>query len=140
PQDEYERPLNAAAVSDTSFVDSTVSHGAAYFYTVRATALGKPRVEGPPSEEAGILYRDVYPPAAPARLDVLTAAKLVRLVSDPSPSPDVAGYIVYRAVDEGPAQPLTEKPVTDTFWTDPNVPEGKRSRYTVRAVDRHGNR
>ena len=139
PQDEYERPLNAAAVSDTSFVDSTVSHGAAYFYTVRATALGKPRVEGPPSEEAGILYRDVYPPAAPARLDVLTEAKLVRLVWDPSPSPDVAGYIVYRAVDEGPAQPLTEKPVTDTFWTDPNVPEGKRSRYTVRAVDGHGN-
>jgi len=139
PQEEYERPLNAAAVSDTSFVDTAVSHGAAYFYTVRATALGKPRIEGPPSDEAGILYRDVYPPAAPARLDALTEAKLVRLVWDPSASADVAGYLVYRAVDEGPPAPLTEKPVTDTFFTDENVPEGKRSRYTVRAVDGHGN-
>ena len=133
PQEEYERPLNAAAVSDTSFVDTAVSHGAAYFYTVRATALAKPRIEGPPSDEAGILYRDVYPPAAPARLDALTEAKLVRLVWDPSTSADVAGYLVYRAVDEGPPAALMEKPISDTFFTDENVPEGKRSRYTVRA-------
>ena len=139
PQEEYERPLNAAAVSDTSFVDTAVGHGAAYFYTVRATALAKPRIEGPPSDEAGILYRDVYPPAAPARLDALTEAKLVRLVWDPSPSADVVGYLVYRAVDEAPPAPLTEKPIPDTFFTDENVPEGKRSRYTVRAVDGHGN-
>jgi len=139
PQEEYERPLNAAAVSDTSFVDTAVSHGAAYFYTVRATALAKPRIEGPPSDEAGILYRDVYPPAAPARLDALTEAKLVRLVWDPSASADVIGYLVYRALDQGPPAPLTEKPVTDTFFTDENVPEGRRSRYTVRAVDGHGN-
>lgn len=139
PQEEYERPMNAAAVSDTTFVDTAVSHGAAYFYTVRATALAKPRIEGPPSDEAGILYRDVYPPAAPARLDALTEAKLVRLVWDPSVSADVVGYLVYRTVDQAPSAPLTEKPVTDTFFTDENVPEGKRSRYTVRAVDGHGN-
>ncbi|HEY7113127.1 MAG TPA: hypothetical protein VIA45_09375 [Thermoanaerobaculia bacterium] len=139
PQEEYERPLNAAAVANTSFVDTAVSHGASYFYTVRATALGKPRIEGPPSDEGAIVYRDVYPPAAPARLDALTEANLVRLVWDPSPSPDVAGYMVYRAVDEGPPAPITEKAVTDTFFTDEHVPEGKRSRYTVRAVDGHGN-
>ena len=97
------------------------------------------QVEGPPSDEAGILYRDVYPPAAPARLDALTEAKLVRLVWDPSTSADVAGYLVFRAVDEAPPAPLTEKPITDTFFTDEHVPEGKRSRYTVRAVDAHGN-
>ncbi len=140
PQEEYERPLNAAAVADTSLRGHCGQpYGAAYFYTVRATALAKPRIEGPPADEAGILYRDVYPPAAPARLDALSEAKLVRLVWDPVGVGRPRRLSRVRAEDEGPPAALTEKPITDTFFTDETVPEGKRYRYTVRAVDRPGN-
>jgi hypothetical protein len=34
---------------------------------------------------------------------------------------------------------LTEKPVTDTFYTDPAVSPRRRYRYTVVAVDAAGN-
>ena len=138
-QEEYERPLNSSAVAGTSYVDTAVGYGFSYLYTVRATPLGKPRVEGPPAEEVGILYRDTYPPPASARLDALSEADLVRLVWDPVPAPDLAGYFVFRAEGDAPPIQLNEKPVSDTFFTDSSVPAGKRYRYTVRAVDTAGN-
>lgn len=139
PQEEYERPLNPAPIAATSYVDAGVGYGASYLYTVRATVAGKPRVEGPAAEEAGVLYLDVYPPPAPGRLDALSEANLVRLIWDPVPAADVAGYLVFRAEGEGPPVQLNEKPITDTFFSDPTVPAGKRYRYSVRAVDRAGN-
>src|SRR6185295_20310961 len=59
PQEEYESPLNAAPVRGTSYIDTAVSNGSAYFYTVRATVADKPSIEGPPAEEASTVYRDV---------------------------------------------------------------------------------
>jgi len=128
PQEEYEAPLNPTPIASTSYVDTAVGYGATYFYTLRAIPQGKPRIEGPPAEEAVIAYRDVYPPPAPARLDALSEATLVRLVWDPSAASDVVGYLVFRAEGDGPPVNLTEKPVADTFYTDPSVPAGKRYR------------
>jgi fibronectin type 3 domain-containing protein len=109
-------------------------------YTVRATLLGKPRVEGVPAVEAGVDYRDRFPPAAPARLDVLPEAGAVRLLWDPVAAPDLAGYVVYRAETDGsPPVRLTEKPITDAFFTDTTVETRRRYRYTVVAVDSAGN-
>jgi hypothetical protein len=139
PQEEYERPINASPVTGTSYVDTTVAYGSSYMYTVRATIAGKPRLEGPPAAEAGIVYNDVYPPAAPPRLDALSEANVVRLVWDAAPSPDVVGYLVFRAEGDSPPVPLTRTPVADTFFTDSSVPPGRRYRYTVRAVDGAGN-
>jgi hypothetical protein len=139
PQEEYGAALNRVPVTATSYVDTAVGYGASYFYTVRATVPAKPRVEGPPAEEAAILYRDVYPPPASARLDALSEANLVRLVWDPVPAADLAGYLVFRADIDGPPVPLTAKPITDTFYTDETVTSGKRYRYAVRAVDFAGN-
>ncbi len=139
PQEEYTAPLNPSPIAGTSYVDAAVGYGASYLYTVRATPPGKPRIEGPPAEEAGILYRDVYPPRDPSRLDALSEANLVRLVWDPVAAADVVGYLVFRAEGEGAPVRLTEKPVADTFFTDPTIPAGKRYRYTVRAVDAAGN-
>ena len=139
PQDEYDRPLNPSATPLTSYADTAVGYGASYFYTVRAIPLGKPRIEGPPADEVGVVYRDVFPPGAPARLDALSEATLVRLIWDPSPSPDVAGYIVFRAEGDGEPVRLNDKPIPDTVFTDENVPQGKRYNYTVRAIDAAGN-
>ena len=140
PEEEYDAPLNADPQPGTAFVDTTAPPGAQLVYTVRATLPGKPKVEGVPAVEAGADYRDVFPPAAPARLDALPEAGAVRLIWDPVAAPDLAGYLVYRAEGEGAAPVrLTEKPVTDTFFTDTGVQPRRRYRYAVVAVDAAGN-
>jgi hypothetical protein len=138
PEEEYDRPLNEKPVKGTTFVDIGAPYGK-LVYTVRATLPDKPRVEGLPAEEAPLDYRDIFPPPAPARLEALPEAGLVRLVWDPVPAPDLAGYVVFRA--EGAGQPvrLTPDPVKDSFMADTTAKPGKRYRYTVRAVDAAGN-
>jgi len=139
PEEEYDAPLTAEPVEGTVFVDTTAPYGASHVYTVRATLSGKPKVEGVPALEAGVEYRDVFPPAAPARLDALPEANLVRLLWDPVAAPDLAGYVLFRAEGEGAPARLTSQPVVDTFFSDTTVTAGRRYRYTVVAIDAAGN-
>jgi hypothetical protein len=138
PEEEYDRPLNAKPVSGTAYVDAGAPYGK-LVYTLRATLPDKPKVEGAPAEEAALDYRDDFPPPAPARLDGLSEAGLVRLVWDPVAAPDLAGYIVFRAEGGGEPTRLTPEPVKDSFVTDNTAKPGTRYRYTVRAVDTAGN-
>ncbi len=138
PEEEYETPINAKPVPGTAYVDAGAPYGK-LVYTVRAILPDRPKVEGAPADEAGLDYRDVFPPAAPARLDALPEAGLVRLVWDPVAASDLVGYIVFRA--EGNAEParLTAEPIKDSFMTDTSAKPGQRYRYSVRAVDKAGN-
>jgi hypothetical protein len=138
PEEEYEAPVNAKPVAGTAFVDTGPPYGQ-LVYTLRAILPNKPKVEGAPADEAAVDYRDVFPPPAPARLDALPEAGLVRLVWDPSPAPDLAGYVVFRA--EGTAEPerLNTEPLKESFSTDTSARPGHRYRYTVRALDKAGN-
>ncbi len=137
-EDEYGEPLNKAPLSGTAFVDASPPYGS-LVYTLRATVPGKPKVEGAPALEAGVDYRDVFPPPAPARLDALPEGQLVRLVWDPVTAPDLAGYAVFRAEGAGEPQRLNKDLVKDTFLNDETAQSGHRYRYTVRAVDAAGN-
>jgi hypothetical protein len=139
PDEEYGDPLNAEPIAGTNFVDTTAPFGGSHVYTVRATLAAKPKVEGLPATEAGVAYRDVFPPPAPGRVDALSEGNTVRLVWEPVPVADLAGYVVFRA--EGDAAPVrvTEKPVSETFYTDAAVQPRRRYRYTVVAVDTAGN-
>lgn len=138
PEEEYDKPLNEKPIKDPAFIDTGPPYGK-LVYTIRATLPDKAKVEGQPAEEAVLDYRDVFPPSAPARLDALPEAGLVRLVWDPVPAPDLAGYLVFRA--EGPGEParLTPDPIKDSFLADSSARPGTRYRYTVRAVDTAGN-
>jgi hypothetical protein len=138
-EEEYEAPLNADPVKGTAYVDTTAAYGTKPVYTVRATLPEKPKVEGVPALEEGVDYRDVFPPAAPARLDALPEAGLVRLLWDPVAAPDLAGYVVFRGEGDAPAVRLTEKPIADAFFIDNAVAPARRYRYTVVAVDTAGN-
>jgi len=138
-EEEYASPLNADPLDGTVYVDTGAAYGTKPVYTIRATLPGKPKVEGVPALEDGVDYRDVYPPAAPARLDALPEAGLVRLLWDPVAAPDLAGYVVFRTEADAPAVRLTDKPITDAFYTDTTVEPAKRYRYTVVAVDSAGN-
>jgi hypothetical protein len=139
PEEEYGPPLNAKPVDGTSYVDINPPYGSQLVYTLRATVPDKPRIEGAAAEESGVNYRDVFPPAAPARLDALSETSLVRLVWDPVAAPDLAGYAVFRS--EGNAAPvrLTKDLVADPTWDDTSVQKGHRYTYTVRAYDHAGN-
>jgi hypothetical protein len=138
-QEEYDQPLNPVPVPTTSFVDVGAPYGVPLAYTVRAVLKKNPKVEGLPADELALEYRDIYPPPAPARLDALSEASLVRLLWDPVDAPDLAGYVVYRAEGNGPFERLTKDPVTDPFFNDETAKPGKRYRYVVRAIDRAGN-
>jgi hypothetical protein len=137
--DEYGAPLTSAPWTGTCYIDTTAPYGGPLVYTVRATPPDKPRIEGLPAAEAGVDYRDVYPPPAPRRLDALSEGKLVRLFWDPVGAPDLAGYLVFRAEGDGAPVRLTPQPLKDSFTTDEAVKPGVRYRYTVRAIDTSGN-
>src|SRR5262249_44894145 len=132
-------PLNTKPLTGTGFMDTTAPYGAKLVYAIRATLPNKPKIEGPPSEEAGVDYADVFPPPAPAKLDALSEASLVRLVWDPVGSPDLAGYAVFRSESGSAAVRLDTELVTDSFYNDTTAKPGHRYVYTVRAVDKAGN-
>jgi hypothetical protein len=140
PQEDYEAPLNPTPTAALSYVDASAPYGAPLLYTVRAILAKNPKVEGLPAEELPVMFQDVYPPGAPTRLDALSEGTRVRLVWTPVDAPDLAGYLVFRAEGDRPPVLLTKEPVTDPFFTDDAAAQGKRYRYTVRAVDRAGNR
>ena len=137
--DEYGDPLTPSPLAGTAYVDLQAPYGGPIVYTVRATLPGKPRIEGLPAQEAGLDYRDIYPPPPPRRLDALSEGKLVRLFWDPVGVADLEGYIVFRAEGDGSPVRLTSQPIKDSFLTDEGVKPRVRYRYTVRAIDRAGN-
>lgn len=137
-EEDYGEPLNKAPISGTAFVDLSPPYGK-LLYTVRATLPDKPKVEGPAAIEAGVDYRDVFPPPSPARLDALSEGKLVRLVWDPVAAPDLAGYAIFRAEGADTPQRLNKDLVKDSFFNDETAQAGRRYRYLVRAIDTAGN-
>jgi hypothetical protein len=136
---DYGEPLNPAPVDIPLYRDSTVVSGQAYVYVVRATAKDHPKIAGAPSEEDGIVYRDVYPPAPVARLDALPEADVIHLIWQPVAAADLAGYLIDRSVDGGARVRLNDKPVEEPLYDDRAVAAGHRYRYWVRSVDRSGN-
>jgi len=135
----YDRPLNASPIVQPSFVDTTAPYGVPVAYTVRAVLATNPKIEGLPAEEIFVLARDVYPPNAPAHVDVLSERTLVRVLWDPVEAADLAGYVVFRAEGTSPPVRMNDQPLTDPFFTDKSVKPGRRYRYTVRSIDRAGN-
>ena len=137
-EDEYGAPRNAKATTGTSFVDVAPPYGK-LVYTVRATLEGKPKILGSPAVEAGVDYRDVFPPPAPRRLDALSEGKLVRLVWDPVAATDLAGYRIYRAEGSGSFEPIVKDLIKESFFNDETARPGLRYRYLIKAVDTAGN-
>ncbi|MDQ6891675.1 MAG: hypothetical protein M3167_03230 [Acidobacteriota bacterium] len=139
PEEDYGPPLNAKPVEGTSYVDMNPPYGSQLVYTLRAILPDKPRIEGGAADEAGVDYRDVFPPAPPARLDALSEASLVRLVWDPVAAPDLAGYSVFRSEGNAPPVRLTKDLLVDPSYDDTAVQKGHRYVYTVRAYDKARN-
>lgn len=130
------RPINREPVEATEFLDSEVTSGSTYAYTVRtAASAGVPYRESVSSEQVVLLAEDRFAPAAPERLVVVQEGPAVRLLWNPNQERDLAGYRVYRKITEdwvriGPA--LVDRPT----YLDGDVRPGQRSEYRVTALDR----
>ena len=116
--------------------------GEARCYTVRAVRLPSPgvRVSSAPSEPQCVTAADTFAPASPDGLTAVAADGTVSLIWNASPSPDVVGYRVLRAIAPSVSfEPVTTAPVPETTFHEAQ-PVGTTVSYRVEAMDAAGNR
>jgi uncharacterized protein len=123
-------------VSATTLTASNLANDQTYYYAVRAvrTAAGT-TLYGRPTARLAATPRDVTPPSPPANLAAIPSEGVVRLSWIPSPEPDVAGYIVYRAPEGGAFERIGSTSTPSTTFVDRAVTRGIY-RYAVTAHDR----
>ena len=135
-------PLTPAPVGALEFVQSDTTLGTERCFVVRPVdILSGIHVRGPASPVVCASFADTFAPAPATDLVAVAASGSVSLIWDPSPAPDLAGYLVLRG--EGPGAtltPLMTEPIAATTYTDPNVRAGSLYIYAVVAVDKAGNR
>ncbi len=133
--------------SSTEFRDSHFEFGTPYLYTVRSVAqFGADSVESADSAPGIVTPRDVYPPAAPASLEIAIvpatpqAPAYVELSWAISPEGDLAGYSVYRSdAEDAPGERVSTEILPSPTFRDISVQPGRRYYYRVTALDRSGN-
>ncbi len=144
PEVQYEvlrsGPGQAAASSvgtadKPSFVDSTSQWDVPYTYFVLAKKDG---AESPRSQGVSVNYPDKFAPSVPQGVTALAGPDSVELTWSRSPEADLKGYRIYRAVGNGPLEPLGELINLPTF-SDRKVEHGKTYRYAISAVDLKNN-
>ena len=78
---------------------------------------------------------DTTPPAAPGGLVGVPSTDGVRLAWNPSGSPDVAIYAVYRAGETGDFMRIATTMAVATVYQDRDVRPGTIYRYAITALD-----
>jgi fibronectin type 3 domain-containing protein len=121
-----------ATVSSTSHVDAPAPNGVTSFYVV--TAANGAGESGYSNEASAT--PTASPPLSASNIRILSYANAIDVEWDPSPSPHVAGYNVYRSTSaEGPWALLnTTGVVLNTKYRDSTAEGGQAYFYRVRAV------
>lgn len=136
-----------AANQPLSYQDTTPEFGHDYDYAVAplsrfALAGQEYEVRGALSAPQAVAFRDVFPPAAPARLQAVYAGvpgqDAIDLSWNPEQERDLAGYNVYRREQGGTPARVNGEVLVAPACHDSNVTAGHRYFYTVTAVDSHG--
>lgn len=134
PGGPYPTPV-ASGVAGTSATDAPDVFGTTYYYVVTGRNLYG---EGLPSNEASAFIPPR--PSPPTNVRTTSYATVVDVEWDPSPSPDVAGYNVYRKLESDPVWPTVplngDRLVLNTRYRDGTVVTGRRYLYRVTAVGR----
>ncbi len=137
PDEATGRPENSQPITGTSFTDTGLVNGEAYYYRL-AALRGKeaPLTEGGRTEPVMVKPVDIVPPARPAGLRAVPGEGAVLLSWEPNTEPDLAGYRLYRQAQGEPAPVLlNDKLIEGITWKDTGVSSGKTYTYTVTAVD-----
>jgi hypothetical protein len=129
-----------AEVQQPEWLDRTAEFGKPYTYLVqRIVKLADDRTaQSELSEEATITPKDVYPPAAPRGLRVVSGPSSIELAWDRNTEPDLAGYRVYRSAAGGAWARLADVSQIPAY-SDHQVESGKTYQYAISAVDQAGN-
>lgn len=127
--------VGRTAPGETSFVDRGMANDVTYHYTVRAirtegAATGASAASAPVTATPA----KSTPPAPASDLAAIASRGEVRLSWKPSPAPDVAAYLIYRAATSGPLTRVGSVRPPATTFVDRDVPPG-RYRYAVTAQD-----
>ena len=134
---ERPEPLGLQPVTETAYVDIGVTFGAERCYTVRALdVVDSLQVRGPASPPSCVTPVDTFAPQPPSGVVAVASRDAISLVWDPSPEPDLAGYLVLRGTAPGATlQALTAEPIVETTYRDDAVESDRRYVYAVQAVD-----
>jgi len=132
-------PIASLPAEAIDHVDRSALYGTRYVYSVLTLGPGEPPIQSAPRIERELDYQDRFAPATPTALRAVALAGEVRVVWDPSPDADLAGYFVERSVDGGEFERLTAVPVDAPEYTDRSAPAGARIDYRVLAMDQIGN-
>ena len=130
-------PITPQPLAGTSFTDPGVENDTDYRYAVRAVRVD-PAVSASGETSAAVVAAaaGTTPPAAPAGLVAVPSAGAVRLAWNPSASPDVAIYAVYRAGETGDFIRIATTLAGATVYLDRDVRAGATYRYAVTALDK----
>ena len=126
-------------LSDTSYADGGPTDGASYYYAV--SAINSWGLESPKSAVLRVPSQDFAPPVPPSGVMVHTVDRVAgtaQLAWNPSISPDLSGYRVYRQDVEGPRSPVTALIFTPEFQDRTLPGEGEFS-YSITSIDLAGN-
>ena len=126
-------PALLATLDESTYLDTTTEYGKTYTYYVQAIH-GK--TESDVAETEPLTPEDIFPPAVPAGLTASAAVSSVELAWERDTEPDLKGYRIFRAVNDGPFELLAEVDVPS--YSDTKVEAGKRYRYQVTAIDQTG--
>jgi len=128
-------PVATAAPGELALTDRGLENERTYAYAVRAVRTeGGTTAYSAPSARVAVTPRKTTPPAPPANLVAVPSEATVRLSWSPSPDPDIAGYVVYRAGGRGPFVRVGSTRAPTTVFADRDVPRGTY-RYAVTAQD-----
>ncbi len=136
-----ENPINREPVRTNSYKDSSAVNDTTYYYIIRSVdSPALPWRESLNSEEASASPKDMTPPERPEGLTVVPGVGRIFLTWNENKERDLAGYHVYRSLKSGKDyEPLTDKPVNRTTFSDEAVRHGTTYYYMITAVDAAGN-
>ena len=138
------------AQPNLNVVDTGVEweHKYVYWADIETTVLNPKgevagTVESADSPELHVFAHDVFPPAAPADLQAVSAGApqqpFIDLSWAPNKESDLAGYNVYRHEEGSASLKINRELVTAPTYRDTDVQPGHRYFYAVSALDMRGN-
>ena len=130
--------LNQSPATAAAYEHGPVRFGDQQCFRIRSVqVVQNVALESAPSQPGCVVARDIFPPAAPAGLQIVAGPDGVSLSWNANTEPDLGGYLVLRGEATGDTlQPLTKEPVAETSYRDTTVTSGVRYVYAVVAVDK----
>jgi hypothetical protein len=130
----------AANVQTPEWTDTATEFGKRYTYVVQVIVKldHRKEAEGELSDEAWIIPRDIFPPAAPQGVQASSAPNSIELNWERNVEGDLNGYRVYRGEGNGAMEKVADVSAAPSY-SDRRVEHGKTYRYAITAVDQAGN-